>query len=167
MRGVLTLMTVTALAAFILGMEASATPGSSTTQAQLRITFCGQIRNGPANDWSIPRAAAAQLGLPARFRGRTWTVYVRGAPCAFAMRNTRVLLRLWTRTRPGTLMRTGDPGLRGWICAKERTPTGGKGSPGGSCLYLGVGQRFHFVQLGSLTLAQVKRLSADRKLPIG
>lgn len=162
------LTAVAALAAFSLGVEAFATPVSSMTEEQLRIRFCGQIRNGPANDWRIPRAAARQLGLPARFRGRTWTVYVRGgAPCAFAMRNTRVVLRLWPRTKPGGLMRTGDRNLRGWICGKERTPTGGKGSPGGSCLYLGVGRRFHFIHLGPLTLAQVKRLAATGKLPTG
>ena len=167
MRGVLMLTTVAAFAAFMLGLEASAAPASSATEAQLRNTFCGQIRNGPANDWSIPRAAARQLGLPARFRGRTWTVIARDTPCGFAMRYTRVVLRLWSRTRPGGLMRSGDPALRGWICGKERTLTGGRGSPGGSCSYLGVGRRFSFTQLGSLSLAQIKRLAARGKLPTG
>ena len=159
--------TVAALAAFTLGIEASAAPSSSTTGAQTRLTFCGQIRNGPANDWSMPPSLARQLGLPARMRGRTWTVYSRGTPCAFALRNTRLLLRPWAKTRPGERIRYTNRDLRAWICGKDRLPAGSRGSPGASCIYLGIGSRFGFVQLGPLTLAQIKELAAKGRLPVG
>ena len=154
------------LTAALATLAAPASAGTSSETQSLRVVVCGQL-TGPANAWSMPSALARQLGLPARMRGRTWTVVARGTPCAFAMRNTRALLKLWTKTRPGGLMRTGSPPLRGWICGKDRVPRGGAGSPGAQCIYLGVGRRFGFVQLGSLSLAKVKELAAKRTLPIG
>jgi hypothetical protein len=37
----------------------------------------------------------------------------------------------------------------------------------GLCAFLGVGERFHFQNYGSLTLAQIKRLATAGKLPSG
>ena len=145
--------------------QASAHPAKNV-QSSPRTVICGQIKNGPLNEWSIPRATARQLGLPARMRGRTWTVGARGVKCSFAIRNTRVVLRSWNATRPGQNMPRPES-LRGWICQKNRVVPGTKGSSGGLCAFLGVGERFFFNNYGSLTLAQIKRIAASGKLPTG
>lgn len=152
-----------AVLAAALGTHASAAP-ETTEQAKVRI--CGQIRNGPPNSWAPPSAAARQLGLPARFRGRTWTVLARGTSCAFAMQSSRKVLRRWGTTRRGMLI-IRDHGVRGYICSKTRTPRGGKGHAGGQCLFLGIGRTFAFYQLGSLSLPQVRRIFARGGFPTG
>jgi hypothetical protein len=150
----------------VVAGQASAHPAKNA-QSSPRTVLCGQIKNGPFNEWTIPRAAARQLGLPARFRGRTWTVAARGVKCWFAMRNTRVVLSSWNATRPGQNFPRPARSLRGWICMKNRVAPGTTGSSGGLCAFLGVGERFHFQNYGSLTLAQIKRLATAGKLPSG
>lgn len=161
MRPVMILVVAAAVA--IAAVFASAAAGA-TAQAQVRI--CGQIKNGPLNDWALPRSAARKLGLPTRFRGRTWTVLARGTSCSFAMKNARSVLRRWATTAAGGGLIIRGHGVKGYVCAKERTPPGGRGHPGGQCLFLGIGRRFAFYELGSLSLAQIKRFAANGRLPV-
>ena len=129
-----------------------------------KIKICGQIRKGPAHDWSFPQAIARQLGIPARVRGTTWTVLADGVPCSFAMKKTPALLTQWKKAKPGARL---VPGVAGWTCAKDKgfVAQAGKGSPGGSCLKSG--SLFSFIGSGPYTLAQIKQLAATGKLPVG
>jgi len=145
-----------------LAAQAGAAP---QTPGQAKIQVCGQLRNGPLNDWALPRTAARRLGLPTRFRGRTWTVLA-STSCAFAMQSSRAVLRRWAKTQRGGLL-IREHGVRGYHCSKTPTPPGGRGHAGGQCLYLAIGRRFGFYQLGSLSLAQAKRLVARGRLPVG
>lgn len=161
MRVLFILLVATATAT--LAAHAGAAPQGSD---QTKVRICGQLRNGPLNDWTLPRAAARQLGLPTRFRGKTWTVLAKGTSCAFAMRSSRKVLRRWSATPPGALL-IRDHGVRGFFCSKTPTPRGGKGHAGGQCLYLAIGRTFAFYQLGSMSLAQVKRTFVRGAFPTG
>jgi hypothetical protein len=145
----------------VLISQAAAAP---TSAEQARAVVCGQVQ-GPRSDWSLPSALARALGLPPRFTGRTWTVISWGTRCPVALQGTRRILRHWATARPGTIIR--GHGLRGWYCAKDGVSRGGKGSPGGKCLYLAVSPRFGFIQLGSMKPAEVTRLIARGRLPSG
>jgi hypothetical protein len=149
------------IVASIVASQAAASPRA---EGQTPATFCAQI-SGPKSDWAYPRTLARLLGVPARFTGRRWTVISWGTPCAFAVRSSRQVLRHWVNARPGTIIR--GHGVRAWYCSKEAVPRGGKGSPGGRCLYLGIRPRFGFIQFGALKPAQVKRLIARGRLPGG
>jgi hypothetical protein len=155
MRGALTLVLAAAAAVALL-----AGPGSASSTAKL--TVCGQIKNGPAHDWSFPRATANQLGIPTRVKGTTWTVIVDSVACAFAMKHTRTLLAEWPKATPGRRMTSGPSG---WTCAKDvGFGSAGKGSPGGSCLKP-PRSLFTFLGTGPYSLAQVKQLAATGQLP--
>ncbi len=138
-----------------LAAQTAATPHST-------IAICGQIKNGPAGDWSFPPAVAKELGIPARVKGNTWTVLASRVPCGFAMTKTRPLLAQWVKATRGARL---VPGLAGWVCAKDKgyVGFGGKGSPGGGCLK--GNKLFSFIESGPYTLAQVKQLAATGKLP--
>lgn len=151
-------------AALVAAHAANDAPAATDASVQVKVQICGQIKNGPFNDWSMPRSAARQLGLPARLRGRTWTVLARGTSCSFALKSSRKVLRQWAKTEPGRLL-IRDHGVRGYFCSKNRPPRGGRGHSGALCLYLAIGRGFAFYQLGSLTLAQIKRFAAAGRLP--
>jgi hypothetical protein len=155
MRRSLLVAVAVAVGVAALAAEAPARPSS-------KIVICGQIKNGPAHDWSFPASVAKQLGIPARVRGTTWTVLATGVPCGFAMKKTPALLRQWGKVAIAARLR---PGVAGWVCAKDKgyAGFGGKGSPGGSCLKAGA--LFSFIGSGPYTLAQVKQLAATGKLP--
>lgn len=151
-------LALVAVALAVAPAQAAAAPASGE---QVRPQFCGQIK-GPRTDWSYPRTLARLLGLPQRFRGRTWTVVSWGTRCSEALRGTRHILRHWVKARPGTIIRGHD--LRGWYCRKDAVPRGGKGSPGGSCRYLAIGRRFGFLQLGSMSIPEIKRAMTRGRL---
>jgi hypothetical protein len=151
---ILLVTSATVLSSLLVGTSSAAT-------AKLKV--CGQIRGGPAHDWSFPPSVARDLGIPARVRGTTWTVVADGIGCSFALGKTSALLKQWPKAKPGARL----AGPAGWTCAKDTGFVGhaGKGSPGGSCLKTGA--IFTFIGSGSYTLAQVKQLAATGKLPGG
>jgi hypothetical protein len=138
-----------------LGSQASAIPRAN-------IAICGQIKHGPHDSWSFPAAVASALGVPPTVSGTTWTVIADASTlCGLALKSTPALLIQWAKTTRGQI----HSGIAGLVCAKSigYVGSGGKGSPGGTCLKKGLA--FSFIESGPYSLAQVKQLAATGKLP--
>jgi hypothetical protein len=147
---VISLCAAAALAATLAG----GAPGGTSAQ----LTICGQVKHGPAADWLLNANVASALGVSRHVAGTTWTVLAERSPCAVAMKDTPALLRLWAKAS-GTRL---APAPKGWTCGR----IGGteKRSPGGVCTKGGTD--FAFIESGSYSIAQLKRLAATGSLPV-
>ena len=140
---------VTSLVALgVLAGSAIAAPTVTKTRV------CGQVTHGPYANWVVPAQP------PLRMVGTSWTVFATGqVGCAAALRVGRTLLAKYPAARKTS---TGaiKPALKGF----DRCGT----APGrANCYDLGRSSTVTLLETGTYSLAQIKRLVASGKLPLG
>jgi hypothetical protein len=151
------LRTTFALALAVTAVGLFATHGlAAGTAGKLKI--CGQ-KHGPHAAWRIQIPGSKTF----KFKGSTWTVFVSGTPCSFAMKVAPGLLKQWAKAKPSAARLV----LPHWICTKNPSQAySGSGKSSGSIGCAGPkGQIIGIVMYAPISLGQIKQIAGHGKLP--